>query len=179
MDYECSITQWLESAALALDGRNGDFIRPDSLLVVVMITDREDCSTADDALWAAGPWQQQYFPNARCYKPPDGLMHPIERYVEIFSRIHPAGRTIVAVVGRYEAPVFVGDKASDPVYAQPLCQSRLQPTLRLGRFVDAIQALNQPNLEARMWDGCSSIFEHDYSEFDKLAERIAELALGK
>ena len=30
-----------------------------------------------------------------------------------------------------------------------------------------------------MWDGCSSIFARDYSEFEKLAERIAELALGK
>lgn len=47
----CGFEQPLESMKRALDGRNPGFLRPDAYLLVVIISDEDDCSAADPSLF--------------------------------------------------------------------------------------------------------------------------------
>lgn len=63
------------------DGANRGFVRDDTLLAVVVVTDEEDCSVIDPEVF--DPSSPRYGPtdlNLRCFTYPEAL-HPIERYV--------------------------------------------------------------------------------------------------
>lgn len=153
IEGSCSVTQFLESALKAIDGRNPGFIRSDSLLLVWILADAEDCSTADATLWEPALWKNEYAaPLFRCYEPPAGLLHPIQRYVDGFSRLHPNGRILFAVTGRDEKPVW---KSGSPKSAEVLCYgAHVHPAPRLGAFVRRINELHHPNQDARLMDPC-------------------------
>jgi hypothetical protein len=63
------------------DRENAGFVRDDTLLAVIMVTDEEDCSARDPSLF--DPRSPRFDPNLnlRCFSYPETL-HPIERYVE-------------------------------------------------------------------------------------------------
>ncbi|MDW8364109.1 MAG: hypothetical protein RMK74_17100 [Myxococcales bacterium] len=63
------------------DGVNADFVRPDSMLGVLVLSDEEDCSWRDPDL--VNPMSPTYAGNLnlRCFHYPHAL-HPVSRYVE-------------------------------------------------------------------------------------------------
>jgi hypothetical protein len=84
----CGIEQPLEAALAALTvqagpGRpNEGFLRKDSLLFIVFVTDEDDCSVRDEALFDLVP----LYRSMTCALASDSL-HPIERYVEGFRSL--------------------------------------------------------------------------------------------
>ena len=180
-ETECSVTQFMEAASRGIDGRNQGFLRADSLLVILLVSDREDCSTKTPAMWDTTlSWTDQYRDgNARCYYPPKDLLYPVEHYVKRFSSVHPGGRVLVAIIGDEGKPQFVKStpkpNGAVPVYAKPGCKGGIQPTIRLGQLVTKLNALGNPNVEARIIAPCPIYHGGDTSEIDKLADRILEL----
>lgn len=101
----CGFEQPLESALTALTTQaapgnlNAGFLRDDSVLVLVFVTDEDDCSAADDHMF--DPDQTDPGPyNVRCALRTD-LLEPPQRYIEAFKALHPAEGAIVvaAMVG--------------------------------------------------------------------------------
>jgi hypothetical protein len=105
-------------------GPHAGFARPDSLLVVVVLTDEDDCSVADPALFSADA--PQYTPNLdlRCAAHPEAL-HEVERYVRGFQalRSRPSRLLFATVAG---IPPSLGP-ASDTDYERLLEHERMQP----------------------------------------------------
>lgn len=71
-----------------LEGPNAGLVRPNSVLAIVLVTDEDDCSTTDyDALAAEATRPATTPREFRCPvlgDSPDGVLHPIERYVDGF-----------------------------------------------------------------------------------------------
>lgn len=63
------------------DGANGGFLRDDSILVVMVVTDENDCSAVDPELFNPSSSIYTGDLNVRCFAHPVAL-HPIERYVD-------------------------------------------------------------------------------------------------
>jgi len=83
----CGFEQQLEAARKALTehsapgGANAGFLRGNTILAVLFVTDEEDCSAADPTLFDTDGLP--YSLNLRCYYE-SGKLQAIERYVEAF-----------------------------------------------------------------------------------------------
>jgi hypothetical protein len=177
----CSVTEFLESAALAVDGRNGKFVRDDSLLVILILADYEDCSTKDSSLWDKTDWQKTYaIRNPVCYSPPDGLLFPVSRYPKYFAQIHPKGRTLVAIVGTGGTPKLVPWSGSGTLLAEEACYSSgpsskgIVPAPRLASFPSEARKYGSGVVEGLMLDGCAAI-QGSSASMTPLVDRILEL----
>lgn len=98
----CSFEQPLEAALRALapapdghgDEANNGFLRRDSLLVVLLLTDEEDCSMQDTSIITPAAFLDPGDPllsqglNVRCSANPQALF-PIARYIDGLSRLRP------------------------------------------------------------------------------------------
>ncbi len=115
--YGCGFEQQLESTLKALtpsssaltflagthghgDAENAGFLRPDSLLAVLLITDEDDCSVAAGSEGIFDTSGSSGFTgdlNLRCFEYP-GARWPVARYVDGFKALR-AGRPELLVVG--------------------------------------------------------------------------------
>jgi len=105
----CGFEQPLESSLAALTrqaepgGPNHGFLRDDSVLAVVYITDEDDCSVANSEL--LDPARDDFGPmNVRCALNPDQL-HPISRYHDGFLALRPGREDLVVVAAIAGIPV--------------------------------------------------------------------------
>jgi hypothetical protein len=98
----CGFEQQLEAARKALvvhgapGGANASFLRQDAMLLVIIVTDEEDCSAADPTLFDLSGIA--YDTNLRCYFESSKL-YPVERYVtDLRGLKYDPGRVILAVI---------------------------------------------------------------------------------
>jgi hypothetical protein len=113
--HGCGFEQPLEAALKALtpagvhdprfftghghgDRENAGFLRKDSLLVVVVISDEDDCSASDTNIFALSfeasePYKREDL-NLRCYYNPDKL-YPVERYVGSLKALRAGNDNVV------------------------------------------------------------------------------------
>lgn len=94
----CGFEQQLESVLKALtpatssirfqdgtaghgDGANAGFLRPDSVLATIVMTDENDCSASDPSLFDPESAVYTENLNLRCFQHPAAL-HPVSRYVD-------------------------------------------------------------------------------------------------
>ena len=107
------------------DSRHAGFLRPDSLLLVVLFADTDDCSTGDPAIFDA---TLDLSPGGtRCLTYRERL-HDLDRYVHGLTALRPVERLHVAVVGGL-------------------------PSDRAGRSPDFAAILTDPAMETRPTDG--------------------------
>ncbi|MCS6797209.1 MAG: hypothetical protein NZ898_01545 [Myxococcota bacterium] len=119
------------------DGANAGFLRPDSLLAIVMLTDEEDCSVADPELFAPFTTVYPGDMNLRCFLYPSAV-HPIARYVDGLRALRadePGLLLFAAITG---VPVDLVDGVGDPppetydyfarILADPRMQERPDPS---------------------------------------------------
>ncbi|HJL03737.1 MAG TPA: hypothetical protein RMH85_06735 [Polyangiaceae bacterium LLY-WYZ-15_(1-7)] len=111
------------------DGVNAGFLRPDSVLVVLIVSDEEDCSAANPALFQTmgGPFPGDL--NSRCveYHDAEGALHPISRYVDGLRDLRPgaAGRVVFApLVG---VPVDLQTAAWDAILEDDAMELAIDP----------------------------------------------------
>ena len=115
------------------DRANAGFLRDDSILAVVMLSDEDDCSAADPELFrsgSGGPYDG-YPLNQRCAFYDDAL-HPIARYVDGLRALRaaaPERLLFAAIVG--VPPDLVADPAHVD-YDALLADPRMRPTPRAG-----------------------------------------------
>lgn len=144
----CGFEQPLEAALKALtpadapieflagrgqaDGANAGFLREDSVLAVVVVTDEDDCSTRDAELF--NPESERYpapdraASNLRCFTYPEAL-HPVERFVVGLTRLRrPDSFVFAAIAG--VPPDLVSDPEHidyEALLADPRMQERIDP----------------------------------------------------
>ena len=103
----CGYEQQLEAMARALDvhgtgaGANGGFVRDDSLLAIVMLTDEEDCSVRPDDPNSVDLFSNAAFgnPNLRCFRHGANYLTPVDAFVD---------RLLALRAGRPDKLVFAG-----------------------------------------------------------------------
>jgi hypothetical protein len=147
-DLGCAFEQPLEAALRALGsapdghgaGINQGFLRDDSLLVVLQLSDEDDCSLLDPriatppaALPPGDPLASQGL-DVRCIRNPDGL-YPISRYIDGLKALRP---------GAEDRAMFfaIAGVPAEMVGADALRPGTLEDADARGRFYDAI--LNAP-----------------------------------
>ncbi len=119
------------------DNTNTGFIRPDSVLAIVLLTDEEDCSAADPGLFNPASPTYAGDLNLRCFMYPQAV-HPIDRYVQGFlaTRDNPADLVWIAITG---VPTdLVANPALIDYYAilaDPRMQERVDITSMTPRLV--------------------------------------------
>lgn len=155
----CGFEQQLEAALKALtpstspvrfhagtvghaDGANAGFLRPGSVLATILLTDENDCSAADPALFdASSPTYGATDLNLRCFMHPEAV-HPITRYAEGLRALRAApGDVIFAAITGVPA-----DLVSDPhhvdygaLLSDPRMVERVDPA-EPNRLVPSCQA---------------------------------------
>lgn len=99
----CGFEQQLESVRRALvdrrDGPNAGFLRDDTALAIVMVTDEDDCSAADASIF--DPQRDDLgIMNLRCHRYPD-LVTPTDTFVDalLSLRQNPQRLTVAAITG--------------------------------------------------------------------------------
>lgn len=82
------------------DGANAGFLRPDSLLIVIVVSDENDCSAADLDLFNQNSGTYTTNLGLRCFNHPAAL-HPAQRYVDglLALRPDPSRLVFAAVTG--------------------------------------------------------------------------------
>lgn len=173
---QCEVTQYLEAAFWSTDGRNARFPRDGTLLVLLIMSTRDDCSTADFTLWdPSSGWREEMMTNARCTFAPEGLLHSVDHYVQRLSQSHASGRVLAYVVGSGIQPVqvpFTPD-SEKPLWVDPECEVRgmaITPASRLLDFASKVDAQGIEGVDA-IFDGGICEAADDYEQ-QKVAGRI-------
>lgn len=109
-------------------GTNGAFLRPDSVLAIVVIGDHDDCSTTDPHIFSP---DDPAFVSAdlalRCHTFASELQ-PISRYVDGFTRLHanPALVVYSAITG---IPMELSGYRPAEILESPRMQERVDPAM--------------------------------------------------
>jgi len=107
------------------DGANAGFLRHDSLLAIIMVTDGDDCSALDSDLFNPSSTRYPGDRNLRCFQYPEAL-HPVQRYVDglLATREDPDLLVFAAITG---IPEDVNPDPGMPIdYAAILADDRMQ-----------------------------------------------------
>ena len=103
------------------------FLRPDSILVVAIVTDEDDCSMADPDL--TDPSAESRYAatdlNLRCHEHPEAL-HDVERYRRGLAAVHAPEDTILLVVGGIPPRLVEEDSAR--ILDAPEMSERVDPS---------------------------------------------------
>lgn len=94
------------------DAENAGFLRSDSVLAIVVVTDEEDCSVADGFGELFDPLSTTYTgdPNLRCFEYPE-TRWPVERYIDGFRALRPGASNRLVFAAITGVPV---ETVSDP-----------------------------------------------------------------
>jgi hypothetical protein len=97
----CGFEQQLEASLKALtvhaEGANAGFLRPDSLLAVLFVTDEEDCSVAPGSEDIFDMTNSMGHPNLRCFLNP-WMVHPIERYIDGLRALRDSDHFVLGAI---------------------------------------------------------------------------------
>lgn len=117
----CGFEQQLEAALTALTvrsevgGPNEGFLRADSVLAIVFVTDEDDCSTGDPELF--DPEREDLGPmNLRCVLNEDRL-YDLDRYFHGFLGLRPDNEDMVVVAAITGVPIDGSWSPGDPLDA--------------------------------------------------------------
>lgn len=111
------------------DGANAGFLREGSILVVLVLTDEDDCSAADPALFDPAGETYPGDLNLRCFEHPEAL-HPVERYVDgwLATRRDPRNFFFAVVAGIPSDLTADGSTTDfDGILADPRMEERRDP----------------------------------------------------
>jgi hypothetical protein len=139
----CGFEQQLKASAKALidhrDGVNAGFLRPDSILTILFVTDEEDCSVApgNEGIFDTLDSSLGHL-NLRCFHHPY-MVEPIDTYITAFQslRADPEKLVLAFLVGVPLDPVCEGFGDEIPTcldhpdmveQVDPVSMTRLQPS---------------------------------------------------
>ncbi len=113
-----SAVRFVDGTTGHADGANAGFLRDDSILAVVLMTDENDCSAANPAIIdPASPTYGAVDLNLRCHQFPEAL-HPVERYVDALQAARPDPRDVLfALIAG--VPTDLSGADADVILADP------------------------------------------------------------
>jgi len=175
----CGFEQPLESARRALDPKlavNPGFIRKNAVLVVIFITDEDDCSAQNPQLFdsqqsALGPLssslcfafgvtcdindRNQAGPRKNCV-PADSAswLHPITGYDAFFKGLKQPGWVVLGAITGPGQPVAVGKDGPNPM---------LEPSCNTVGAGSAVPAIRIQSLVKHFWGHMGNICDADYA----------------
>ncbi len=155
----CGFEAPLEAMKRALDGsrpENAGFLREGAFLAVVILTDEDDCSVKDPAIFAlpatqvgAGDFRCQPLFAYRCDTPisataggsyancrvrTDSYLQDPAIYAQFLSTVKPAGKSVVALIAGDPKPnITTGPLGMQQLALQPSCMATINGNLALGR----------------------------------------------
>lgn len=184
----CGVEQQLEAPYRTLrEGANPGFLRDDSILVVLWLTDEEDCSMQDSSLFDSTRTDLGHF-CLRCFLHQD-MLWPVQRYVDRFRELRPEPGTLLLgfVVGVPPGPECegAGDQIggclehermqetvdpADPTRLRTVCSTETTYAFPGVRLVQVAQAMGADAL-------VGSVCAESYSPFlqrmsDTILERV-------
>ncbi len=115
----CGLEQHLEASYRALieqtaPGRpNEGFLRHDSIVLIVYVTDEDDCSTPNPDMFDPDRDDLGSL-ETRCMLNP-GELYPVERYFEAFRALRPGDEDMVLVAGIAGIPIDGSWTPGDPI----------------------------------------------------------------
>lgn len=113
------------------DGANAGFLRPTSLLAVIVVSDEDDCSAIDPDLFNPSSTRYAGDLNLRCFQFPEAV-HPVERYVDglLALRDDPSLLVYAAITGVPPELVANPDTIDfDALLADPRMTENIDPTM--------------------------------------------------
>ena len=176
----CGIEQPFEAVRRALVDHgttdNAGFLRDDSVLAIVFVTDEDDCTVQDDRLFTA-PEEELGVLNTRCYAH-DELLQAPELLAAQLHALRPGLEHSIVVGAIAGTPVdWDGSVDSLPSAVDPVDPSQLRPSCT----ADGLGSAMPPRRLARLADAVSdteeftSICQADWrAGFEALAARIGE-----
>ena len=179
--------RFVEGSVGHADGQNAGFVRPNSLLTIILVTDEEDCSAANPEVFDPASTTFGGDLNLRCWtygNPADGIIHPVERFVDGLLATRAAAPDLLVVAAITGIPDttnpvpgadidFAGILAHPDMVEQvdPMMPSRLRPscdrTDEAGersiafpprRIVSMLQQLDQRGANAILQTICQDSF---------------------
>lgn len=175
-------------------GANAGFIRDDSVLAVIMLTDEDDCSASDSSIFEVGdPRYSSTVPNLRCSAHADHL-HAVQRYVEglVALRTRPSLVVFGAITG-VPVSAVTNHLSYDEILALPEMQERPDPLRpseltvacrgplqEVGaypprRIVEMLRGLDAAGAGTTVQSICDETFERS---LDRIVERLADVLDG-
>jgi hypothetical protein len=169
------------------DGENAGFLRPDSLLAVILVTDEDDCSVRDPDFFERDSAAYPTNINLRCAEHPEGL-HSVERYVDglLALRDNPDRLVFSAIVGvptrlvpdptevsydeLLDAPELMPRPASDTML-ETSCQTETGLAYPPRRIVQVARELEERESNSVITSICQSDFG---PAIDAIVAKIAE-----
>jgi len=170
----CGAEQPLESMRLALDptgNKNPGFLRNDAFLAVVIISDEDDCSTRDRAIWnrdltvGRSLYQCTEY-GISCNEPdliafgaktgckpqaPSPAMFEVGEYVDFLKKLKGDKQLIIASITGDPSPVSVRDDGTGDPQLAPSCNSAFGNATPAVRTVSFTHAFSQ-NTNVRICD---------------------------
>jgi hypothetical protein len=121
-------------------GGSAGFIRADSVLAIVLLSDEDDCSARDPEIFnPSSPTYGSTDLNLRCFAHADTALHPVSRYVEGLLQLRRSpGRLVFAPIvglpqelepGLGEAPDWEVLTSPDPSVRDLRLQERVDPSM--------------------------------------------------
>ncbi len=107
------------------DRANAGFVRDDSLLAIVHLTDEEDCSAADPELFNPSSGVYTGNLNLRCFQNPEAV-HPVDRYVEGLLRLRAGRPDLIVHAAITGVPTDLVDDPTSLDYDAILADERMQ-----------------------------------------------------
>ncbi len=136
-------TRFVSGSVGHADGQNAGFIRPNSLLTVILVTDEEDCSAVQPEVFDPASTTFGGDLNLRCWTygaPEMGIIHPVSRFVDglLATRDDPDLLVVAAIAGIPEETNPMAGSAIDYTailnhpdmqeMVDPMTPSRLRPS---------------------------------------------------
>ena len=172
------------------DGANAGFLRPESILAIVIVSDEDDCSVADPGLFDPTDLRFDRALNVRCAIDVAAL-YPVERYVDGFAALRarqPSRLLVASIAGvpvdlvadpaRFDATATLGDPRMQAV-VDPDGGNRLLPTCDLPELGAAAPARRYAELAGALGDAglLQSICQTDLSRpLHAVAARVRQIA---
>jgi hypothetical protein len=128
------------------DGANDGFVRDDSLLAVVVVTDEEDCSALDPTFFdPSSPTYGATDLNLRCSVHAAEALHPVSRYVEGLAALR-AGRPDLLAFALIAGvpPDLASPEPTDEAYAAILADERMQERIDPAMPTRLVPSCNVP-----------------------------------
>lgn len=155
------------------DGANAGFLRADSVLAIVVLSDDEDCSvSAYDMFYPGSPRYEGHPLQLRCERF-DEDRYPVERYVAGFAQLreHPSLLVYAAIVGipvdlagaSYEAMLAddrmqVVETSSDPPSHLPSCDTANGTAYPPRRIIEVARGLRDLGAHTTVQSICATQF---------------------
>ena len=130
---------WRNSAPHG-DRENAGFVRDNSVLAVVVVSDEDDCSAFDPSLYNPSSTTYSGPLNVRCHQYGDAAVHPVDRYVNGFIQLRSRANLLVyaAITG---LPTDLSPACTNGSCAAPNWDALVgDPSVRDPRMIEQVTA---------------------------------------